>query len=80
MYYRSPVQPQDQRFFGLPFLGGFAGGLLGGALISRRPNYWYPPPPRRHFILQDLAARRYMDTRTNWPQINSCSMSKGDFI
>ncbi|WP_456274962.1 hypothetical protein [Bacillus sp. AK031] len=51
MYYRSPYQPQDQRFFGfgfgLPFLGGLAGGLLGSALFYPRPRpfYGYPPPP-----------------------------------
>ena len=53
-YYRNPHQVQDQRFIGflgLPLLGGFLGGLLGGALISR-PFYggygypgFYPPPP-----------------------------------
>ncbi|MBV7507010.1 hypothetical protein KW850_17250 [Bacillus sp. sid0103] len=54
-YYRNPHQGGDQRFigfgFGLPLLGGFLGGLLGGALISR-PFYggygypgFYPPPP-----------------------------------
>ncbi|MGM0845660.1 MAG: hypothetical protein ACQEUT_11835 [Bacillota bacterium] len=49
MYYRSPYQPKDQRFFGfgfgLPFLGGLAGGLLGSALFYPRPFYGYPPPP-----------------------------------
>ncbi|MGD6801873.1 hypothetical protein FZC79_15335 [Rossellomorea vietnamensis] len=49
MYYRGPHQPQNQRFFGfgfgLPFLGGLAGGLLGSALIGPRPFYGYPPPP-----------------------------------
>ncbi|MEY2192828.1 hypothetical protein AB7942_08810 [Neobacillus sp. BF23-41] len=54
-YYRNPQQGQDHRFigfgFGLPLIGGFLGGLLGGALISR-PFYggygypgFYPPPP-----------------------------------
>ena len=39
--YRHPYRSQDQRFwgFGLPFLGGLAGGLLGGALLYPRPYY-----------------------------------------
>ncbi|WP_210367701.1 hypothetical protein [Bacillus sp. REN3] len=41
--YRNPYGPQDQRFgFGLPFLGGLAGGLLGTALLAPRPFYGYP--------------------------------------
>jgi hypothetical protein len=57
--YRHPYRSQDQRFwgFGLPFLGGLAGGLLGGALFYPRPYYggFYPPvypccpPPRYPF-------------------------------
>ncbi|MFD5852716.1 hypothetical protein IIE26_23150 [Cytobacillus oceanisediminis] len=50
--YRGPYQPQDQRFFGffgLPFLGGLAGGLLGTALFYPRPYYWYPPPPPPYY-------------------------------
>lgn len=52
-YYRNPQHGHDQRFigFGLPLIGGFLGGLLGGALINR-PFYggygypgFYPPPP-----------------------------------
>jgi hypothetical protein len=54
-YYRNPQQGHNQRFigfgFGLPLIGGFLGGLLGGALINR-PFYggygypgFYPPPP-----------------------------------
>ncbi|MED1749297.1 spore coat protein [Bacillus zhangzhouensis] len=30
-------------FFGPPFLGGFAGGLLAGSLLA--PGYGYPYPP-----------------------------------
>jgi hypothetical protein len=38
--YRHPYQRQDQRWgFGLPFLGGLAGGLLGSALFYPRPFY-----------------------------------------
>ncbi|MDM5227702.1 hypothetical protein [Cytobacillus firmus] len=51
-HYRGPYQPQDQRFFGLfglPFLGGLAGGLLGTALFYPRPYYWYPPPPPPYY-------------------------------
>ncbi|MDF2035576.1 hypothetical protein LIT38_01670 [Bacillus sp. CMF12] len=51
-HYRGPYQPQDQRFFGLfglPFLGGLAGGLLGTALFYPRPYYWYPPPPPYYY-------------------------------
>lgn len=45
-YYRSPYQKHNQRFigFGLPFLGGLVGGLLGTALFYPRPFYGYPPP------------------------------------
>ncbi|MFB3161273.1 hypothetical protein ABLO26_07845 [Neobacillus sp. 179-J 1A1 HS] len=45
-YYRSPYPKHDQRFigFGLPFLGGLVGGLLGSALIYPRPFYGYPQP------------------------------------
>ncbi|MFB3170599.1 hypothetical protein P5G62_026140 [Neobacillus sp. 179-C4.2 HS] len=45
-YYRSPYPKHDQRFigFGLPFLGGLVGGLLGSALIYPRPFYGYPRP------------------------------------
>jgi hypothetical protein len=45
-YYRSPYPEQNQRFigFGLPFLGGLVGGLLGSALIYPRPFYGYPRP------------------------------------
>ncbi|MCM3665116.1 hypothetical protein M3204_11915 [Mesobacillus subterraneus] len=43
--YRHPYRSQDQRFFGfgfgLPFLGGLAGGLLGSALFYPRPYYGY---------------------------------------
>ncbi|WP_045517951.1 hypothetical protein [Neobacillus niacini] len=44
--YRSPYPVSDQRFigFGLPFLGGLVGGLLGSALFYPRPFYGYPPP------------------------------------
>jgi hypothetical protein len=45
--YRNHYQPRNQRFFGfgfgLPFLGGLAGGLLGTALFNPRPYYGYPP-------------------------------------
>ncbi|MCM3705291.1 MULTISPECIES: hypothetical protein [Cytobacillus] len=50
--YRGPYQPQNQRFigfFGLPFLGGLAGGLLGTALFYPRPYYGYPPPPPPYY-------------------------------
>lgn len=30
-------------FFGHPFLGGFAGGLLAGSLLA--PGFGYPYPP-----------------------------------
>ncbi|NYE03792.1 hypothetical protein F4694_000511 [Bacillus niacini] len=45
-YHRSPYPKHDQRFigFGLPFLGGLVGGLLGSALIYPRPFYGYPQP------------------------------------
>lgn len=47
--YRHPYRMQDQRWgFGLPFLGGLAGGLLGGALFYPRPfygGYGYPGYP-----------------------------------
>jgi hypothetical protein len=47
--YRNPYRSQDQRFFGfgfgLPFLGGLAGGLLGSALFYPRPYYGYPGYP-----------------------------------
>ncbi|MDQ1001014.1 hypothetical protein QFZ28_001414 [Neobacillus niacini] len=45
-YYRSPYSKHNQRFigFGLPFLGGLVGGLLGSALIYPRPFYGYPRP------------------------------------
>jgi hypothetical protein len=45
-YYRSPYPKHDQRFigFGLPFLGGLVGGLLGSALFYPRPFYGYPRP------------------------------------
>lgn len=45
-YYRSPYPKHNQRFigFGLPFLGGLVGGLLGSALIYPRPFYGYPRP------------------------------------
>ena len=45
-YYRSPYPKQNQRFigFGLPFLGGLVGGLLGSALFYPRPFYGYPRP------------------------------------
>lgn len=46
--YRNQYLPRNQRFFGfgfgLPFLGGLAGGLLGTALFNPRPFYGYPPP------------------------------------
>ncbi|MBS8266490.1 hypothetical protein DYI25_18880 [Mesobacillus boroniphilus] len=44
--YRHPYRTHDQRFwgFGLPFLGGLAGGLLGGALLYPRPYYGYGYP------------------------------------
>ncbi|UYO37024.1 spore coat protein [Bacillus zhangzhouensis] len=32
-------------FFGPPFLGGFAGGLLAGSLIAPGFGYGYPYPP-----------------------------------
>ena len=43
--YRNIHPARDQRFigFGLPFLGAFAGGLLGSALFYPRPFYGYPP-------------------------------------
>ena len=53
----APIGPVgDSRFFrfGVPFLAGIAGGLLGGALaFGPRPFYPpYPPPFRRqHLIL-----------------------------
>lgn len=42
-YYRNHHQVHDSRFigFGLPFVGGLLGGLLGTALIAR-PFYGYP--------------------------------------
>jgi hypothetical protein len=45
-YYRSAYPKHNQRFigFGLPFLGGLVGGLLGSALIYPRPFYGYPRP------------------------------------
>jgi hypothetical protein len=45
-YYRSPYPKHNQRFigFGLPFLGGLVGGLLGSALFYPRPFYGYPRP------------------------------------
>lgn len=45
-YYRSLYPRNNQRFigFGLPFLGGLVGGLLGSALIYPRPFYGYPRP------------------------------------
>ncbi|MBY0145829.1 hypothetical protein [Neobacillus niacini] len=45
-YYRNPYPKHNQRFigFGLPFLGGLVGGLLGSALIYPRPFYGYPRP------------------------------------
>jgi hypothetical protein len=45
-YYRSSYPKHNQRFigFGLPFLGGLVGGLLGSALIYPRPFYGYPRP------------------------------------
>ena len=45
-YYRSPYPKHNQRFigFGLPFLGGLVGGLLGSALLYPRPFYGYPRP------------------------------------
>lgn len=45
-YYRSPYPVRNQRFigFGLPFLGGLVGGLLGSALFYPRPFYGYPRP------------------------------------
>jgi hypothetical protein len=44
--YRSSYPKHNQRFigFGLPFLGGLVGGLLGSALFYPRPFYGYPPP------------------------------------
>jgi hypothetical protein len=44
-YYRNPYHAQDQRFigFGLPFVGGLLGGLIGGALVTR-PFWGYPYP------------------------------------
>lgn len=40
-HYRNPHMARNQRFigFGLPFLGGLAGGLLGSALFFPRPFY-----------------------------------------
>ncbi|MCM3025437.1 spore coat protein [Bacillus safensis] len=32
-------------FFGPPFLGGFAGGLLAGSLLAPGYGYGYPYPP-----------------------------------
>lgn len=45
-HYRGPYPVRNQRFigFGLPFLGGLVGGLLGGALFYPRPFYGYPRP------------------------------------
>jgi hypothetical protein len=45
-YYRNPYPKHNQRFigFGLPFLGGLVGGLLGSALFYPRPFYGYPRP------------------------------------
>ncbi|MBD1380860.1 hypothetical protein IC621_11515 [Bacillus sp. IB182487] len=40
--YRQPFW-RPRPFFGAPFLGGFAGGLLAGALI-RPPFFGYPYP------------------------------------
>lgn len=42
-HYRSPYPARNQRFigFGLPFLGGLVGGLLGSALFYPRPFYGY---------------------------------------
>ncbi|WP_075982755.1 hypothetical protein [Bacillus massilinigeriensis] len=39
--------PYNQRgfFFGVPFIGGLLGGLLGSALIYPRPRPFYPPFP-----------------------------------
>jgi hypothetical protein len=46
MYYRHSQHHHhnDQRFigFGLPFVGGLLGGLLGSA-ITTRPFWGYPP-------------------------------------
>lgn len=46
--YRSPYPARNNRFigfgFGLPFLGGLVGGLLGSALLYPRPFYGYPRP------------------------------------
>ncbi|WP_459499694.1 hypothetical protein [Bacillus sp. C1] len=46
----GPIGPvSDSRFlpfFGVPFLAGIAGGLLGGALaFGPRPPYYPPYPP-----------------------------------
>ena len=45
-YYRNSYPRHNQRFigFGLPFLGGLVGGLLGSALVYNRPFYGYPRP------------------------------------
>ncbi|WP_379966799.1 hypothetical protein [Ectobacillus sp. sgz5001026] len=44
----DPVLQEDTRFlpfFGVPFLAGIAGGLLGGALaFGPRPYPYYPQP------------------------------------
>jgi hypothetical protein len=50
-YYRSSYPKHDHRFigFGLPFLGGLVGGLLGSALFYPRPFYGYPPPPPPYY-------------------------------
>jgi hypothetical protein len=46
MYFRHYQHPHrnDQRFigFGLPFVGGLLGGLLGSAIVTR-PFWGYPP-------------------------------------
>jgi len=49
MYYHRgmyPIRGGDQRFigFGLPFVGGLVGGLLGSALFYPRPYFGYPRP------------------------------------
>jgi hypothetical protein len=47
-YYRSSYPRHDKRFigfgFGLPFLGGLVGGLVGSALFYPRPFYGPPRP------------------------------------
>ncbi|WP_395894618.1 spore coat protein [Bacillus safensis subsp. safensis] len=55
-YFDAPpfIQEEDMRrpfgfgrpgFFGPPFLGGFAGGLLAGSLLAPGYGYGYPYPP-----------------------------------